>query len=90
MEMFGGFMVMVSILGFFLAVVWLMMPFVVFTIKGKLDHTLDILAGMDKRLAAIEAKMAAPSSDAAGSGSGRADAHPAEGGEQQPPSLPLA
>lgn len=59
MEIFGGFMVMISILGFFLAVVWLIMPFVVFTIKGKLDRTLDVLAGVEKRLAAMEEQLSA-------------------------------
>jgi hypothetical protein len=54
MEIFGGFMVMVSILGLFLAVVWLIMPFVVFAIKGKQDRALEILVGIDKRLAAME------------------------------------
>ena len=57
MEIFGGFMVMMSILSFFMAVVWLIMPFVVFTIKGKLDRTLDVLAGVETRLAAIEAQL---------------------------------
>jgi len=59
MEIFGGFMVMMSILGFFLAVIWLIMPFVVLTIKGKLDRTLDVLAGVEKRLAAIETQLSA-------------------------------
>lgn len=59
MEIFGGFMVMMSILSFFMAVVWLIMPFVVFTIKGKLDRTLDILDRVEKRLAAMEAQLAA-------------------------------
>ena len=59
MEIFGGFMVMMSILSFFMAVVWLIMPFVVFTIKGKLDRTLDVLAGVERRLAAIEAQLGA-------------------------------
>ncbi|NVN92188.1 MAG: hypothetical protein HXX11_16520 [Desulfuromonadales bacterium] len=58
MEIFGGFAVMISIIGFFLAMVWLIMPFVVFTIKGKLDRTLDILAGIDKRLADMETRLA--------------------------------
>lgn len=57
MEIFGGFMVMVSIIGFFLAVVWLVMPFVVFAIKGKQDRTLDVLESIDKRLSAIEAAL---------------------------------
>lgn len=59
MELFGGFMVMMSILGFFLAVIWLIMPFVVLTIKGKLDRTLDVLADVEKRLAAIETGLSA-------------------------------
>ncbi|HIJ82464.1 MAG TPA: hypothetical protein HPP76_12225 [Desulfuromonadales bacterium] len=56
MEIFGGFMVMMSIVTLFLAVVWLIMPFVVFAIKGKQDRTLEVLESMDKRLAAIEAR----------------------------------
>ena len=59
MEIFGGFMVMMSILGFFLVVVWLIMPFVVLTIKGKLDKTLDVLDGVEKRLSGIEAQLIA-------------------------------
>jgi cytochrome b subunit of formate dehydrogenase len=54
MEIFGGFMVMMSIIGLFLAVVWLIMPFVVFAIKGKQDRSLEILEVIDKRLAAVE------------------------------------
>ena len=54
MEIFGGFMVMMSIIGFFLAVVWLIMPFVVFAIKGKQDRTLEVLESIEKRLTAIE------------------------------------
>jgi len=54
MEVFGGFMVMVSIISFFLAVVWLIMPFVVFAIKGKQDRTLEVLEAIEKRLAVIE------------------------------------
>ena len=54
MEIFGGFMVMMSIIGLFLAVVWLIMPFVVFAIKGKQDRSLEILEGIDKRLAVVE------------------------------------
>lgn len=57
MEIFGGFMVMMSILGFFLMVVWLVMPFVVFTIKGKLDRTLEVLERVEKRLAAMETRL---------------------------------
>lgn len=54
MEIVGGFMVMMSIIGLFLAVVWLVMPFVVFAIKGKQDRTLEVLEGIERRLAALE------------------------------------
>lgn len=57
MEIFGGFMVMMSIISLFLAVVWLIMPFVVFAIKGKQDRTLEVLEGIDKRLALLEARL---------------------------------
>ena len=56
MEIVGGFMVMMSIIGFFLAVIWLIMPFVVFAIKGKQDRTLEVLESIEKRLAALEAR----------------------------------
>ena len=56
MEILGGFAVMMSILCFFMAVVLLITPFVVFAIKGKLDRTLDVLAGIEKRLTDIEAR----------------------------------
>jgi len=54
MEIFGGFMVMMSIISLFLAVVWLIMPFVVFAIKGKQDRTLEVLESIEGRLAALE------------------------------------
>jgi hypothetical protein len=57
MEIFGGFMVMMSILSLFLAVVWLIMPFVVFAIKGKQDRSLEILETIDKRLSAMEQQL---------------------------------
>ena len=56
MEIVGGFMVMMSIISLFLAVVWLIMPFVVFAIKGKQDRTLEVLEAIEKRLAALEAR----------------------------------
>ena len=57
MEIFGGFMVMMSIISLFLAVVWLIMPFVVFAIKGKQDRTLEVLEAIEGRLAALEARL---------------------------------
>jgi hypothetical protein len=57
MEIFGGFMVMMSIIGLFLAVVWLIMPFVVFAIKGRQDRSLELLEAMEKRLTAIDEQL---------------------------------
>jgi len=57
MEIFGGFMVMLSILGFFLTVLWFILPFVIFGIKGKVDRMCCLLEDMDKRLKALEHKI---------------------------------
>jgi len=57
MEIFGGFMVMMSILSFFMVVVWLVMPFVVFAIKGKLDRTLELMEKIEKRTSDIELQL---------------------------------
>ncbi|ABQ25114.1 hypothetical protein [Geotalea uraniireducens] len=54
MEIFGGFMVMLSIIGFFLTVIWFILPFVIFSIKGKVDRTLILAEETERRLAAIE------------------------------------
>ncbi|KAB0672199.1 hypothetical protein F6V30_06440 [Oryzomonas sagensis] len=59
MEIFGGFMVMMSIIGFFLAIIWLIMPFVVFAIKGKQDRTLEVMERIEKRLSEVENRLAA-------------------------------
>jgi hypothetical protein len=59
MEVFGGFMMMLSILGFFLTVIWFILPFVIFNIKGRVERSLVMLEEMDKRLIAIEATLKA-------------------------------
>lgn len=59
MEIFGGFMVMISIIGFFLAIIWLIMPFVVFAIKGKQDRTVEVMERIEKRLEEMDARLAA-------------------------------
>ncbi|MFA7404278.1 MAG: hypothetical protein WC007_09800 [Pelobacteraceae bacterium] len=69
MEIVGGFMVMMSIISLFLAVVWLIMPFVVFAIKGKQDRTLEVLESIEKRLAALEALLQPAVTDQSGAGS---------------------
>ena len=59
MEVFGGFMMMLSIIGFFLTVIWFILPFVIFNIKGRVDRTLFLVEEMEKRLTAIEQRLAA-------------------------------
>lgn len=58
MEVFGGFMMMASILGFFLTVIWFVLPFVIFSIKGKVDRTVILAEEAERRLSAIEARLA--------------------------------
>ncbi len=62
MEIFGGFMVMLSILGFFLTVLWFILPFVIFAMKGKLDRACELLEDMDRRLATLEGRLNTPGS----------------------------
>jgi hypothetical protein len=57
MEIFGGFMVMMSIIGLFLAVVWLIMPFVLFAMKGKQDRSFELLETIEKRLGTIDEQL---------------------------------
>ncbi len=63
MEIFGGLMVMLSILGFFVIVAWLMLPFVVFSMKGKIDRMTDLLEDMDKRLKTLERRGSSETSE---------------------------
>ena len=59
MEIFGGFMMMFSIIGFFLTVIWFILPFVIFNIKGRVDRTLFLVEAMEQRLAAMERSLQA-------------------------------
>jgi len=54
MEIFGGFMAMMSMATLFLAIVWLIMPFVVFAIKGKQERTLELLEEMRGQLSTLQ------------------------------------
>lgn len=57
MEIFSGFMVIVGIFGFLLTVVWLILPFVVFAIKAKLDRSHLLLEEIDRRLVELERRL---------------------------------
>ncbi len=54
MEIFGGLTVVLSILLFFLFLSWLILPYVVFSMKGQVDRILGLLEDMDKRLKSLE------------------------------------
>ena len=56
-DIFGGFMVMLFILGFFLVALWFILPFVIFAMKGKLDSAYLLLEDVSRRLAAIEKEL---------------------------------
>jgi len=53
-ELFGGLMVIIWMIGFFLTVIWFILPFVIFSIKGRVDESLSRLELIDKRLSIIE------------------------------------
>ncbi len=57
MEIFGGLTVVLSILLFFLFLSWLILPYVVFSMKGQVDRILGMLEDMDKRLKSIESSI---------------------------------
>jgi hypothetical protein len=65
MEVFGGFMMLVSIVGFFLTVIWFLVPFVIFNIKGRVDRTLELVESLDRRLALLEVSLKAQAVPAA-------------------------
>lgn len=54
MELFGGFMVMLWMIGFFLTVIWFILPFVIFSIKGRTEEVLIKIELIETRLTAIE------------------------------------
>ncbi len=54
MELFGGLMVLMWMIGFFLTVIWFVLPFVIFSIKARIEETLYKVELLDNRLASIE------------------------------------
>ncbi len=68
MEILSGFMLLVSIVGAFLTLIWFIMPFVILAIKGKVDRAVDQLAALDERLARLEAQLARRPAAAPGDG----------------------
>lgn len=54
MEIFGGLMIIIWMIGFFLTIIWFILPFVIFSIKGRVEETLQRLESIEGRIAAIE------------------------------------
>lgn len=57
MELFGGLMVIFWIIGFSLTIIWFILPFVIFSIKGRVDETLSRLEVIEKRITSIEKQL---------------------------------
>ena len=57
MELFGGLMVILWMIGFFLTVIWFILPFVIFSIKGRVEESLSRLELIEKRLTSIEMQL---------------------------------
>jgi hypothetical protein len=62
-ELFGGLMVILWMIGFFLTVIWFILPFVIFSIKGRVEESLNRLDLIEKRLSFIEKHLEGRSSD---------------------------
>jgi hypothetical protein len=84
MELFGGFMVMLSIIGFFLTVIWFILPFVILSIKGKTDRIHVLVEDMNQRLTAMETRLAAMAEPAEASAAGIAEEVPLAAPPQPP------
>lgn len=54
MEIFGGLMVILWMIGFFLTIIWFILPFVIFSIKGRVEETLLRIEVIENRLSSIE------------------------------------
>lgn len=57
MELFGGLIVILWMTGFFLTVIWFILPFVIFTIKGRIEEALNRLDSIESRISHIEAML---------------------------------
>lgn len=57
MELFGGLMVILWMIGFFLTVIWFILPFVIFSIKGRVEESVVMLEAIESRLASIEKRL---------------------------------
>lgn len=83
MEIFGGFMVVLGMVGLFLAIIWFLVPFVVFSMKGKMDRSVAMLEEIERRLAVIERRLAQPGD--APEEAGGSSSHPLGPAVAEPP-----
>lgn len=57
MEIFGGLMIIIWIIGLFLTIIWFILPFVIFSIKGRIEEALQKLESIETRIASLERKL---------------------------------
>jgi hypothetical protein len=57
MEIVGGLMVMMAILGLFVVAVWLVLPFAVLSVKAKVERALELLEAVDQRLGRVDERL---------------------------------
>jgi len=54
MELFGGVIVLLWMAGFFLTVIWFILPFVIFGIKGRVEEILLRIDRLDNKLSLLD------------------------------------
>ncbi len=57
MELFGGLIVILWMAGFFLTVIWFILPFVIFSIKARVEESVSKLEKIEDRLISIEKQL---------------------------------
>lgn len=57
MELFGGLMVILWMIGFFLTVIWFILPFVIFSIKGRVEESISMLQSIENRISSLEKRL---------------------------------
>jgi len=57
LDIFGGFLIIVWMVGLFLTIIWFVLPFVIFNIKLRCDEISTRLSSIESRLAEIDARL---------------------------------
>lgn len=57
MELFGGFMIMSVLLGFFFAAVWLSLPILILGLRRRIEESAATLERLEARMLSLEQKI---------------------------------